>query len=348
MGQLSSPPLSARVVAEWFIADFHDPDAGLGTVALLLSEENQLPFTNPATFAGTAVEVADTLNVSDAIKAWKDRGNSSAENRMIFYFCGHGTSEGDDMALLMADFCVDDHNPLNGAIDFRKLSGGMKRCMAARQVFIIDACRSNSDQLIGNSLGFAGQVPLIPGLRPIDWPKRLDVPYYSTFSGDRAFARSGEVSLYTQALLKSLLGAASDDAEGDWRVNTARLQEMVTHFMSEEHFAGEIVGVQVPVAGQLPVFEIHHLKTDPIVPVYVGCRPPTDNAAANLICLQDGTVVDQRAIAEVDPEHPERDWVLDLDLDHYAFEAHLAGAPVRTAGVDVRPPYRRVPLEEGP
>jgi Caspase domain len=348
MGQLSSPAVSARAVAEWFISEFHDPAAPLGTVALLLSEHQPTPFTNPRTGLDHAVELADTGHVADAIKAWKARADGSADNRTVFYFCGHGTSEGDDMALLMSDFCSDDANALNGAIDFRKLSGGMKKCEAVRQVYVIDACRSNSDQLIGDSDGFAGQVPLKPGGRPKEWAARLDVTYFATLSGEKAFARPGHVSLFTEALLKGLRGAASDDAEGDWRVNTARLQEAVAHFMTQELFAGEVAGIQVPVAGNLPLFELHRLKGDPTVPVYVGCQPSADNGAADLTCSRDGNVLRQRAVGDVDRDHPEREWVLDLAFGRYEFEAHLPAAPVRRKAIDVRPTYRRVILEETP
>lgn len=66
----------------------------------------------------------------------EDRADRDPGNRLIFYFCGHGISEGQDYALLLtSDFCADDNNPLQGAIDFRRLTGGLKKCAASEQVF---------------------------------------------------------------------------------------------------------------------------------------------------------------------------------------------------------------------
>lgn len=47
MAQLSSPPLSARALAEWLIESLHDPSKPLATVALLLSESDPRPFWQP-------------------------------------------------------------------------------------------------------------------------------------------------------------------------------------------------------------------------------------------------------------------------------------------------------------
>ncbi len=351
MGQLTSPPVSARAFAAWCISELHSPDAPLGTVALLLSEEDSAPFTHPTSGDELAVQEATSEHVAEAIRQWKARGDGGDDdaahgNQLILYFCGHGTSQGDDMALLLSDFGGDHDNPLNGAIDLRRLNGGLRRCRATRQMFIIDACRTNSDQLIGNSEGFAGRVPLMPGRPQLGWPQRLDVTYYATLSGMKAFARPGEPSVFTQALLRSLKGAASDDSEGDWRVNTARLQESVTHFMREEVFAGEVAGVQVPVAGNLPVFELHRLRSDPVVPVYVGCEHADDNAVATFRCAQDGATVHERPPGDADLNDPELPWVVDLAFGRYDFSVEIDGQPPRTAEVsfDIRPVFRRVKL----
>src|SRR6266545_3647336 len=188
MGQLSSPPLSARELASWFIAGYNDPAKELAGVALLLSEADSQPFRNPKTNESFAVEEANADNAEAAIAEWYDRADGDSGNRLFFYFCGHGVCEGEDMALLTSDFSSDDHNPLRGAINFRLLRSGLKKCKASEQVFFVDACRANSDVLIGESEGFAGRVPLLPGRRPVDLPSLLAVPYYATLAGNRAYA----------------------------------------------------------------------------------------------------------------------------------------------------------------
>ncbi|MET7851997.1 caspase family protein [Streptomyces avermitilis] len=345
MRQLSSPPLSARAFASWLLAEYRDPRRPLGSVSLLLSEEQPAPFVNPRTRTAHEVEVATIDNILAAVTQWYDRGDSHVDNRLVFYFCGHGISQGDDMALLAADIFADPHNPLNGALDFAGLMNGLKRCKASQQVFFLDACRSNSDVLIeASGTRFAGRTPLGAGARPLDLPRRFHIPYYATLSGDQSHARPGQVSLFTEALLKSLAGAASDDPEGDWRVNTAHLLEAIDHFMHQPCFAGLVAGVQVPSVGELPVFVLHQLAGPPVVPVYVGCDPAQDNAEAEFVCLEGGRERLRRTPNDVDDTDPESEWAIELSFGDYDFQARLGERDVRTKTITVRPVFRRVHL----
>ena len=130
----------------------------------LTSEPESAPFIDPKTGTVRNVPIAETATIVAAVKEWKRRGDSSADNRLIFYYCGHGISEGDDMALLAREFSLDDDNPLESALDFRKLVDGLRKCQASQQIFLVDACRASSDVLISQTGGaFAGQVPLLGG-----------------------------------------------------------------------------------------------------------------------------------------------------------------------------------------
>src|SRR4029078_7548305 len=131
-------------------------------------------------------------------------------------------------------------------------------------------------------------------------PRLFAVPYYATLAGDLSHARPGEVSLFTQALLRGLRGAGSDDPEGDWRVTTILLQQAIDHFMKQPIFAGQVAGVQVPVVGELPGFDLTELMAPPTVPVYVVCVPPDDNVTARFVCRQAGAECGRR-----DPDAPE-------------------------------------------
>ena len=354
MMQLSSPPVSARALATWLLAEYRDETKPLRSVALLLSEQEPAPFVDPRTGTAHPVAEADIANIVAAVREWKARGDSDPGNRLVFYFCGHGVSQGDDMALLASDVFADEDNPLNGALDFKNLMNGLKRCRASQQVFFVDACRASSDVLIERSGTFAGQVPLGPGMRPLDLPRRLHVPYYATLAGDRSHGRPGQVSLFTEALLRSLRGAGSDDPEGDWRVTTTRLQEAIDHFMRQPQFAGAIAGVQVPTVGELPVFDLHHLTGPPVVPVYVGLDEPTDNALAEFVCRQGGAErlrrrpVDAGTAPAGEPLFGAGgaggEWSIELAFGEYEFEALLGELDVRRKLVAVRPAYRRIRL----
>lgn len=345
MRQLSSPPVSARAFATWLLDKYNDPQKPLASLSLLLSEEEPIPFSNPRTGVLHDVAVATIDNIVEAVKQWYDRGDSDLDNRLIFYFCGHGISQGDDMALLAADLFADRYNPLNGALDFTALMGGLKRCRASEQLFFVDTCRSNSDVLIAKSgPQFAGRSPLGAGRRPLEFPRRLHIPYYATLAGDRSYARPGQASLFTEALLKSLAGAASDAPEGDWYINTARLQEAINHFMHQSQLAGAVAGVQVPSVGELPVFVLHRLPGAPVVPVYVGCEPAEDNAEAEFVCLENGLECRRRAAQDIDGENPECEWAIELAAGTYDFEAQLGTREVRRKSAVVYPVFRRVRL----
>jgi hypothetical protein len=350
MGQLTSPPLSARAVATWLLADYRFDAKPLASLSLLLSEQEPVPFLNPRTGKPHAVPEATADNIEAAAKAWKKRGNSSPENRLIFYFCGHGISEGNDMALLASDFSPDDEdNPLDRALDFEQLRRGLKTCQASEQLFFIDACRAASNFLISQTdARFAGRVPLLGVRRPPELPRVLSVPYYASLAGERAYGRPGQVSLFTQALLRALHGAGSDNPEGDWRVSTTTLSTAIDDFMRRPVLAGRAATVQTPTVHELAVFDVHQLAGDPLVPVYVSCQPAEENSLAEFACRQGNEERGRRLRTEVDAEDPSMEWYLELALGEYLFEAQLDNAPPRSLTRAVRPPYSPVRLKAAP
>jgi hypothetical protein len=347
--QLSSPPISARAMADWLLREYRCPGKELASLALLTSEPDTQPFVDPRTGAAHPVPTADIDTIVDAVKDWRQRGDTSTDNRLIFYFCGHGTSEGPDMALLARDFNLDDLNPLKQALDFRQLVNGLqKNCRATQQIFFVDACRAGSDVLISQRGGgvFAGEVPLLGGLRPIELPRCEAMTYYSTLAGDLSHARPESVSLFTEAVLRALRGAGGDDPTAVWRVSTSRLHQAVDHFMKEPVFSGAVAGVQVPAVNAMPVFDVHELSGLPVVPVYVSCVPPDGNETAEFVCRQNGAEVSRRPVGQPDPNDPTGRWLLDLAVGTYEFEATLAPDDVRVRSREIRPIFRTIDLEK--
>lgn len=113
MQQLSSPPVSARRIAQWLVERHYYPPKPLRTVSLLVSERAEASFTNQQTLQRHPVALATADNVVAAIKRWKARGDERPENRLLFYFCGHGIARGPEMALLLRDFGADADNSLD-------------------------------------------------------------------------------------------------------------------------------------------------------------------------------------------------------------------------------------------
>lgn len=333
MKQLTSPPVSARAFAEWLIKKYNNPSRPLGTVALLLSEATKPQvFTNPKTRVRFSVEESIYGNVENAVTDWLTRGEKDPDDLLIFYFCGHGSANGPDMTLLMSDYGSKRNAPLEGALDFRRFRLGLARHLPRQQVHFIDACRASSDTLI-EGFGNAGRVPVHPGAE-----RAAEAPvFYATLSGEDAFGKRDEISLFTGALLNGLNGAGSDDSEGDWRVTTTRLKEAIDYY-ARQAIASGAQRASVPPTDELTTFELHHLHGEPEVPVVVSCYPESENAKARFSCR--GAVNRSRDAA------PEQ-WFLTLPAGEYDFSAEFP--PGARSKVEkhlwVRPVYRKVPLE---
>src|SRR5262249_4049056 len=102
--QLTSPPVSARAFADWLVTSFSNPDKPLASVALLISEANNVvdgntsTYLNPKTNVSHDLERAQIDTVAKAVDEWQTRADSRVDNMTIFYFCGHGIAQSSDAA----------------------------------------------------------------------------------------------------------------------------------------------------------------------------------------------------------------------------------------------------------
>ncbi len=339
MGQLSSPPASARAFADWLISTYHLPGCGLASVALLLSDPDGQEYTPPGGSTVT-VEPATMAHVEKAVEAWHARGDARTENTLIFYFCGHGAVSGTEVSLLLRDFGARDTAPLKGAVDFRGLHLGMDKCEARKQLYFVDACRVATSAVL-DAYNYAGE-PIIYGSRRPGNSRRAPV-FYATLSGSSAYGRANRPSQYTEALLKALAGAADNaDDEDIWRVDTHNLNRGIDFLLKRAAERGAGLA-QVNSVDNLSVFDFHELKDAPQVPVVVGCRPENVNKDAELTC-HDGTAGTQVGLGD------EFGWDIDLTPGSYSFSATVIQDPDRngTKQRDIRPPYRRVKVEVTP
>ena len=337
MQQLTSPPLSASSFAEWLTKHHRYPTKPLASLALLVGGTEPTDFAHPLSGQVHALERPLFPHVEQAVKEWKARGDSSPDNLMLMYFCGHGIANGPDLSLLCEDFGADPDAALDSAIDFRRFHLGMERCKARQQIFLIDACRVADSNLL-DAAGYAGRPILQPTTRhDRTLPARLKPAFYSTFAGHKAQSRTDEVSLFTDAVIKAFAGGGADDTDGEWWIDTSQLQKVVQFLMERAH--SRYPSAQINPVDDMATFRLHHLEGEPRVPVVVGCRPENRNAAATLSCT---TISDE---LQRPPE--ESDWDLELAAGEYTFEAQFDGGdpPSVQAERTVRPPYRTVHLE---
>lgn len=233
LGQLSSPPISARAVADWFIGHFHHPEKPLASVALLLSQDEDQAYLPPGPDGAEPVLTprATLANVKAAARRWTERLKANKDNMAVFYFCGHGLSMGDNASLLLEDF-GDPENAYDGAIEFSELLATMKNCPAGQQAFFADCCRTNADQLYRHEdrIGIRIVSMVSPdGRRP---PAPRQFVLFPTIDGEQAFGIAKEKSIFTRAMLEAMSFAAADDSSGLWMTNTGSLLRRIDELVA--------------------------------------------------------------------------------------------------------------------
>jgi hypothetical protein len=337
MEQLTSPPLSARDLATWIATRFHNPAKPLASVALLVSEGTSTPFPDPldATKSHDLLR-ADVPNAKLAIAEFFARGDQHEDNLLIFYFCGHGISGGDDTALLFSDYGANPLNPLSGAIDFRRLRSGLGRCKASEQVFFIDACRASSDTLLAN-LNYTGETVIAGGQRPITTnPLRAPV-FYATLNGAKAYAQPGKVTVFTGALLKTLNDLGAEQDTGDWRVSTTRIQKAIEHLAEREGKA--IERRQIPSSNDVSNIYLHFLQHEPNALVYVTTDPVTELAKGPLTYAVVGGEIQAAPPSGLNGGY----W--DLEIPAGVYDFRLDAPTARVAHRVVMPPFGYVEVK---
>lgn len=338
MGQITSPPYSARCFANWLIEEHHNLKKPLASVSLLISEARRTPYINTKTKVSYNLRRATIGNATKAILEWRERGDTHEDNQLIFFFCGHGVAEGTAQALLLDDYGKDENNPLKGAIDFFRMRLGLAPCAAREQLFLIDACRASSNKLL-EGRGYAGEPIIIspaapPAARPV---------LYSTVAGAPAFGRKKSPSYFTEALIQALRGGGADNYLDDdiWSVNTSRLKEVIDVYMNRLHARGSIQKLQTPTADDLYTFPIVDLKGHPATPVSIGCSISDANGKAILHYKDAAGLRTQR------PKPSEEQWELIVaGGKKYEFcadfpEKEYVGEPKLQ---EIRPPLRDVKI----
>ena len=339
MAQLTSPPISARKVAEWLIQNLNVPDKPLASVALLLSEARPAPFRNPRTGVSTAVEVATIENLKTALEDWRARGDALPDQRLLFCFCGHGIGKGSDTALLAADYGASPRDPLDAAIDFRNFLLGMSLATAAEQVYVVDACRVHSGSLL-NAGGYSGRPIFRPDLAAPPNPNLKAPVFYAALAGTAVFARERKASIFTEALLHGLNGAGANDDEGqgEWWVTALGLKAALDFDL--DRALKRLGRAQIPAADNAAPMGLQFLKATPSGTAILICDPPEATRAARFSYSVGGTVTRR-------PDNRLGAWTLELPADTYEFRADFPRgrwqAQPQTAWI--RPVFKKVKLK---
>jgi len=270
LGQLGSPPISAKRFAEWMLTDLHNPAAELASVDVLISSPDQVTIDVPGE-GSKQVAPATLANIQEAFDGWLARVNTDNGNVAVFYHCGHGL-ESTDLALLAQDFGAPGGDPprlWRNAYNFHRTHLGLRRCIADGQFFFVDACRQVSADLLEFDGGDVTSL-IEPKLRRTNTDRNAPI-FYASARDSKAFAKTDEVSRFTAALLTSIEGNGADRVGAQWKVSNESLPSAVLKRIQRGN-AQPDVPVQIPTCdGEYSSTSfLHVLDGAPSVPVFVG------------------------------------------------------------------------------
>lgn len=249
VADVTSPPVSARAFADWFLQDengFCNPAKPLGSVAMALSEAGN----GPSTFAGTTVPRATFENVKSALQAWVRRCNSNKDNMMVLFVAAHGESHGRRTAILLEDFGLNDMDATAGMTEIEQLIGALENAIPTSQLLLFDCCRGPTQVNLPWDGPFGTQLLSLARKGDDHGEVRLQWALCSTALGEEAVGRKGKTTLFTECLLAAMKGVAGDPASSDWPVKPGALLDRVAqllrlHARPEETFqspAGRAAG----------------------------------------------------------------------------------------------------------
>ena len=341
MSQLSSPPISARHIADWLLDTYrNDADRPLRSLELLISERGgQAAYSNAsADLADVPIDEATLANVARAIKDWKRRGESSADNLLIFYFCGHGISAGLQHTLLCTDFGADHDAPLTTAINFTDFHLGMDKCAAREQCYFVDACRVASTELI-ESVSFKGQ-PVVYGTAKLTKPSRAAPVYHAAMPGVEGWGLNNRPSAFAQALPRAFKGAAWKRRGGRWVVDANQLNSALDVLVAHIMRVFKALDKRVE-ASSLSRINLKNANGEPVVPVEITCDPNSANSVAQL------SYESPPAARQVRNAQSGDSWYVELERGEYNFAASFEDDEFVDRNVDeyVFPPDMPVVIE---
>ncbi|WP_324009788.1 caspase family protein [Aeromonas dhakensis] len=290
---LNSPRLSVEAMANWFLSGidamppgqaeppekaFYNPQAPLGSLAILVSPTGY--YTRPS---GEVVACSrPTLaNLKIAAHEWLTRLGDNPKSRGIFYFCGHGLSDGTVQHLVADDVMEHAYDLWGPLFHVSNTCQAAIRATAATLSFWIDACMEFNEQLLNN---INAPQSLIGGARSGP-PKTRDWSLIGATTMNRlAYAPQHGVARFTEALLRALQGHCGTQCgmDQDFSVGAADLYRATADFLelAQQNVVGEVQtlgGLQGDGSGSTA---LHVLPNSPRVHVEMDVDPPGYRALA--------------------------------------------------------------------
>ncbi len=344
MEQLSAAARSASEFAKWLLDDYRCQRAPLRSLRVLLSPSpgEEIHPDIAARIAG-ADHAANRANVQNDVVEFRNACDSHTDNVLIVYVAGHGVQLTKHGAIvLLSDFGRPGQLAmLEGAIDMASVHAGMNHPNTARtQFWFVDACRQKPS--------IARRFEALEGALALDVPNgstEVSPLFLSATTGTQAFARPGGVTLFNEALMASLAGAAATGPQAggidSWHVSVT---ELIRRLPDEVMSLAEAEGAEqsVDIAGKIHEAVVHEFEETPQVDLRVELLPEAARAVSRGSLKHDATTVIVEDFTDwplqekvdaglyllnIEAEAPFESWNQILDLD----------PPEMTAEVDVEP-----------
>ncbi|MBG0792330.1 caspase family protein [Methylocystis sp. H62] len=330
--KLTSPATSAYKFYEWVRASDGRLRRPLATCHLLLAPSPSELAATPdmANFVG-----ATTNDFVREARQWRRLCGDNVDSQAIFYFCGHGVQVHDqDAVLLLQDFGDPNSALENSCVRFSNIFEGMAphllqgggedfRDMAREQIYFVDACREKPEQLAGlrSFQGISAFSSVLPDEDTRDAPV-----FFSTIPGEQAFGATGQISIFTSALLEALgkaCDASIEDENGDpqWPVNARFLHKVLKYLLARRTNGPpqRIANLQGLVGDPT----LHYLPDAPQIETEVSIVPDHGSDAT---AIEIRTALNDLVVWSTNnqprPAHP---FKLSMRLDAYRIEAKHPG-----------------------
>jgi hypothetical protein len=259
--------------------------------------------------------------VKAAFAVWRGRVNAREEDTALFFFSGHGVERNQWQGLLLEGFDATKADPFEDVINLLGFKAGMDGCLARKQCFLVDACRSTPPELANLDMRSDPGVRLIAAQYDLPTDVVRDVAFIRAAGARQvAWGVADQPSRFTGALLRALRGAGCSRLDDRWEVRTDTLVCHLNTLLKYESEAHKLAVQNVRGPGDDSGGFVLHVPARPLVPVVVACVPDSDTARARFEIKRGGESVCKRdALAG--------NWELELVLDEYDVFAIVDGPP---------------------
>lgn len=320
MGQLTSPYHSVKKFKDWLQTNGKLAGKPLRSLRVLAS--------SPKPVANLGFGVPTLANIRKMTHEWIGDCGKHRENVALFYFCGHGLEHGGCTALLAQDFGSDSISPFAHSFDPNLLVSAALAYKASKQLFLVDACRGNPDE-VKDRYKRITPVSLVDHLEHSNTGLTKQSHIRATELTKSAFGVENGPSVFMTALLDSMRGAgALQQPHGQWVVNTSTLRQGIDSLVKRDH--GEIQSVAFD--GLSSDFLVHEIGGTPAIPVDVTVTPESSLSALRL----------STDCGKVRNKNSSTPWRVEVDPGNREFYAGSVTNPKKHIKADLVTPPRRV------